>query len=211
MIKDLVIIGYGGFGREVADVVDAINAVEPTWNLLGFVDDAPSPENVARVERRGSKVIGTIDNAPLGSRPHYVVGVGNASARARLAARAERQGWIPATLVHPTAQLGASLALGPGSIVCANVGVGSDVSIGLHVHLDRGVQVGHDSTLADFVTVHPAAVISGTCDIQTRAELGTNCTLLPGIEIGVGATVGAAACVVGRVAPGTTVKGVPAK
>lgn len=210
-MRDLVIIGCGGFGREVADVVDSINRVNPTWNLIGFIDDTPNPKNIERVEQRGSTVVGSIDRARLDARPHYVVGVGDSTTREHLAARAERRNWVPATLVHPTAAVGADVVLGPGVVVCAHVAVGSDVSIGRHVHLDRAVQVGHDSALGDFVTVHPAAVISGTCDIQPHVELGTNCTLLPGIEIGAGATVGAAACVVRNVAEGQTVKGVPAR
>jgi len=209
--QDLVVIGCGGFGREVADVVDAINHMSPTWNFIGFVDDAPSLENVGRVEQRGSRVIGGLDGVSPASPPRFVVGVGDAGARARLAALAESNGWIPTTLVHPTAALGANLQLGPGSIVCAHVAIGSDVSIGRHVHLDRGVQVGHDSVLADFVTAHPAAVISGSCGIEEGAELGTNCTLLPGITVGERAIVGAAACVTKDVASGLTVRGVPAR
>lgn len=38
-MKDIVIIGAGGFGREVAWLIDDINKNEPTWNLLGYVDD----------------------------------------------------------------------------------------------------------------------------------------------------------------------------
>lgn len=211
MIQNLVIIGCGGFGREVADVVDAINRVEHIWNLLGFVDDAPSFENIARVERRGSFVIGNSKTLDLDSPPHFVVGIADADVRARLAAHAERERWLPATLAHPTAALGANLDLGPGSVVGAHVAIGSDVTVGRHVHLDRGAQVGHDSVLSDFVTVHPAAVISGANNIEAGVELGTNCTLLPGVTVGSRAVIGAAACVVSDVSAASRVKGIPAR
>ena len=38
-LKDLYIIGAGGFGREVAWLIERINSVEPTWNVKGFIDD----------------------------------------------------------------------------------------------------------------------------------------------------------------------------
>ena len=46
MSRRIVIIGCGGFGREVHDIVDAINSSSTTWNLLGYVDDDPSAANV---------------------------------------------------------------------------------------------------------------------------------------------------------------------
>lgn len=40
-MKDIVIIGAGGFGREVVELIDDINLRNPTWNIIGFVDDNP--------------------------------------------------------------------------------------------------------------------------------------------------------------------------
>src|SRR5690242_3198562 len=40
--RKLLLVGTGGLGREAAEAVRAINAVRPTWNLLGFLDDDPS-------------------------------------------------------------------------------------------------------------------------------------------------------------------------
>lgn len=41
-MKDLYIIGAGGFGREVAWLVERINEVNSIWNLKGFIDDNES-------------------------------------------------------------------------------------------------------------------------------------------------------------------------
>lgn len=36
-MKDIAIFGVGGFGREVLTLIQDINKVEPTWNVIGFL------------------------------------------------------------------------------------------------------------------------------------------------------------------------------
>ena len=38
-VKKLIIIGAGGFGREVVWLVERINEEHQSWDILGFVDD----------------------------------------------------------------------------------------------------------------------------------------------------------------------------
>ena len=38
-MKNIVIIGAGGVGRETALIIQQINELELTWNLIGFIDD----------------------------------------------------------------------------------------------------------------------------------------------------------------------------
>lgn len=105
----------GGFGGEIHDAIDAINAVQPTWHLIGFVEDAPNEENRRLVERRGSQVLGNLTEVHASVRDHLKVkrlvalpgGVGGAAEI------------TPAT--HTTAlqkmSIGASATVGAGSRV----------------------------------------------------------------------------------------------
>ncbi|WP_220138318.1 PglD-related sugar-binding protein, partial [Nocardioides massiliensis] len=95
MPDPLVILGAGGFGRETADVVEAVNraANEPRWSLLGVVDDSPSTENLKRLEGRGIPYLGTTEGVlSRADRPGYVVGVGNPRVRRMLADRMDEAG-----------------------------------------------------------------------------------------------------------------------
>lgn len=213
MTHDIAIMGCGGFGREVIDVIDAINASQSTWNLIGFFDDSPSEENLEAVARLGLLVVGPANRETItsSSATHYVVGIGDGNIRRSLAARADGAGLEAAVLVDPRAYIGRDVQIAPGTIVAAQAHVTTNVRLDRHVHIDRASQVGHDSRVGAFATIHPGSVVSGNCVIAEGAKLGTHSTVLPGLTIGEGAVIGASACVTTDVAAGKTVKGVPAR
>lgn len=211
--RRLVIIGAGGFGREVADVVEAINEDSPekAWNLLGVCDDHPSALNIERLGDRGIRYLGAIPSEWTGSQTHFVVGIGSPSTRMKIADSLERLGWIPAILLHPDSRSGSRFRAGPGSVVCAGVQISTNVSLGRHVHVNPHATIGHDAQLEDFVSVNPAATISGEVVIASQTLVGASATILQGLRIGQKSLVGASACVVRDVDDDTVVKGIPAR
>lgn len=211
-MKDLVIVGCGGFGREVHDVVGAINAVEPTWNLVGYVDDAPSAANAALVSRRELSVIGTVDRVLEDLPPaHFVVAVGRSDVRRAIDKRFMDAGWAPASLIHPASSIGADVVVGEAAVICAGVRITTNVRIGYSNHLNLNSTIGHDVVTGDFVSINPLVAVSGDVAIGDDVLLGTHCALLQGLDVGRGATVGAGSCVVKHVPEGAVVKGVPAR
>ncbi|WP_114424566.1 NeuD/PglB/VioB family sugar acetyltransferase [Nocardioides houyundeii] len=214
MAESLLVVGAGGFGREVLDVVDAINAAstEPVWAVAGVVDDSPSDENLDLLAKRGVPFLGTsADAISRGSVTHYVVGIGSPQVRRKIAAVFDAGGLEAATLVHPDVTAGFDVTLGAGSVVCAGVRLTTNVHLGRHVHLNLNVTVGHDTTIDDFVSVNPLASVSGDCVVEEDVLIGVAGVILNGLIVGAGATVGGSACVVKNVTPGATVKGVPAR
>jgi len=212
MSTPLVIIGCGGFGREVHDVVDAINEVEPSWDLLGYLDDRPDQTNVHLVESRGSKVLGDTDwmlSAPRDVR--FVIGIGTGKVRRTIDERLCAAGFTAATLVHPSATFGHDVRLGQGSVICAGVRATTHISLGRHVHLNLNTTVGHDCTLEDYVTVNPLVAISGCVSVGTESMLGTHSAILQNLALGERCVVGAGSCVVKDVPSDVVVKGVPAR
>jgi len=208
----LVIIGCGGFGREVHDVIDAMNEVKPTWNLLGYLDDLPEQVNVSRVESRNSRVLGDTNwLTAAGQEVQFVIGIGTGKTRRIIDERFSAAGLTAATLVHPAATLGHDVRVGMGSVICAGVRVTTNISLGRHVHLNINTTVGHDCTLKDYVTVNPLVAISGGVTIGTETMLGTHSAILQNLTVGERSVVGAGSCVVKDVPNDTVVKGVPAR
>jgi sugar O-acyltransferase (sialic acid O-acetyltransferase NeuD family) len=214
MADPLVVIGAGGFGREVLDVVDAINAAAdaPAWNVLGVLDDSPSDLNLERLRLRGIALLGGIDDfLSAKSDCQYVIGVGAPATRRLVAEKFDDAGYEAATLVHPTVTRGFDVEIGPGCVICAGVRLTTNLRLGRHVHLNLNSTVGHDSTLGDYVSVNPLASISGDCVLGNDVLVGVAGVVLNGLMVGDGSTVGGSACVVKDVPPGVVVKGVPAR
>jgi sugar O-acyltransferase (sialic acid O-acetyltransferase NeuD family) len=205
---DLVIVGAGGHGREAYGAVESVNATRPTWNVLGFVDDAPS--HIDRVERLGVHVLG--DLGWLADHPSaYVLAIGDPTVRARVAHRLEAAGCTPTVVVHPGATIGLDVRLDDGVLIYDRCTVTTNVTIGRHTHLNVGCAVQHDSTLGEFCQLSPGTFVNGDCTLGDTVFCGTGAIVTRGTSIGDRARIGAGAVVLDGVGPDLTVHGAPAR
>jgi sugar O-acyltransferase (sialic acid O-acetyltransferase NeuD family) len=204
----IVIIGAGGFGREVLDIVEAINATGGTLEFLGFVDDGPV--DAERLARRRATALGGVHELS-GVDARYVIGIGDGNVRQRLADQLAASAAEPAILIHPSCTVGGDVEIGPGTILTAGCRITTNVRLGRHVDLHVNSTIGHDTTIDDFASVYPGATVSGDVHLGSGVTIGTGANVLPRHTIGEWATVGAGAVVTRDVAPGETVKGVPAR
>ena len=212
MTTTIVVVGAGGFGREVLDVLDAVIGAGADLAVGGVVDDAPSPVNLRRLAARRVTHLGGLDEwLRLDDDALHLIGVGSPAARRRIDERLKDAGRSPATLVHPAAVIGSQVAIGEGSVVCGGVQVSTNVRLGRHVHLNPNATIGHDAEIGDHVSINPAATVSGECHVGAETLIGAASVVLQGLAIGERCVVGAAACVTRSVRPGSVVRGVPAR
>ncbi len=205
----IVIVGAGGFGREVSWLLECINnaSESPKWEVLGFLDNR-APDDWSYQPVLGDEIWAT-QNLP--KETHFVVAIGNPPLRKRLADQLESAGFVPATLIHPNVELGPNVQLGPGSIVCAGSVLTVDIKVGRHVIINLNCTIGHDTQVGDWVTLAPGCHLSGATSLGSLVELGTGAVVLPGKAMGDGAVLGAGAVLTQNADPGKTYVGIPAK
>lgn len=209
-MKDLIIFGASGFGREVAWLVERINKVSPTWDLLGFMDDN---EAIHGTRINGYPVLGGTAAAADYPEAYFVCAVGASKVRERIidALKSSAPNIRFATLIDPSVEMSDLVTVGEGTVICAHTVLTVNIAIGSHVIINLDCTVGHDAILQDFVTLYPSVNVSGMVRIGRGTELGTGMQIIQGKTIGDHAVVGAGAVVVRDIPPKCTAVGSPAK
>ena len=207
-MQDVVIIGVGGLGRECAQWIEDVNAECPTFRALGFLDDD--------VRRHGDithdlEVLGGADWLSSHAGVAAIVGIGNPVAKRAMVERVRAHVAGFPVLRHPRAVVGRYVAIGEGTILCPGVILTTDIQIGRFVTLNFDLTIGHDSRVADYVTLAPGVHLSGYSKIGEGADLGAGVVTIPGVEVGAWTIVGAGAAIAKSLPPNCTAVGVPAR
>lgn len=206
-MKDVIIVGAGGFGREVAWLIEDINKYSNEWNIVGFVDDNI---HIQGKVIDGYRVVGTIDW--LKSQQYFVViAIGDPMVRSSIVKRLESSKNSYPVLIHPSVLHSDRVSFGDGTIICAGNIITVDIKVGKHAILNLGCTIGHDVTIGDLSTLSPNVNISGRVTIEECVSIGTNAVVIPGIHICSNTVIGAGATVVQNINETGTYVGTPAK
>lgn len=210
-MKDIVIYGAGGFGKEVACLINLINSYEPTWKLIGFIDDGLP---IGTAVSHFGYVIGNKDYFSTIDKPLAVVmAIGNGKIVNKIVANISSPFVEFPNLIHPNFWISdkESFKIGYGNIIQGNCTVTCDVTIGNFNILNGSVVIGHDSKIGDFNTIMPATRISGGVTIGDNNFFGVSSIILQQLKIGNNTTLGAGAVLMTKPKENSTYIGNPAK
>lgn len=208
-MKDIVVLGAGGFGREVGQLIKDINEDKREWNFLGYIDDDIEKRGVIL---NGDPVIGGIGwlEANKGKNINAVCAIGNSKTKYKIIKKIEDAVEFP-NLIHPNVLRNNYVTIGKGNIVCANSILSVNITIGDHVAVNPGCRIGHDSILKDFTTLMWDVTISGNVIINEGCEIGSKSVIIQQKTVGSWSIIGAGAVVVKDIPENCTAVGVPAK
>lgn len=171
-MKEIVIIGAGDLGREVVWLIEDINRLNPTYVILGFLDD-----DAAKLggEFYGYRVLGGQDmleklseKTPLSA----VLAVQDGAVRKNIVeAHPTFSRWE--SIVHPSAVTAASSVIGPGCILFPQVTVSVDTKLG-----SFGLYYIHSTVCNDCIVGDYASVMTGAA-VLDHSQLGDGCCLAP--------------------------------
>ena len=206
-MKKLLIVGAGGFGREMYAWAAQHPDCGQVWTLAGFLDD-----NVEALQPFGSfaPVLPAAGHQPA-SENVYLCGLGLPLVKEKvigplLKARAE---FI--TFVHPTALVGARVSLGQGVVLCPGAILSADITVGDFAMVNLNSTIGHDASLGAWTTLSAQCDITGHVKVADRVFMGSRATIIPGKTVGSRAILGAGAVVISDVPANVTVVGNPAR
>lgn len=209
-MKDIAIFGIGGFGREVLTLIQDINKVEPSWNVVGFFDDGYS----IGYESHGLKNLGGVKELNEWKTPLSVtIAIGTPCIKHAIYNKIQNPYIDYPTLIHPSVIIGDkdSVKIGKGCIFCAYTVITCDVDLGDFVILNIACTLGHDTVVKDYCAFMPTCNISGECKIEEGVYCGTGVKIINQTSIGSETIVGAGAVVVKPLPAKCTAVGIPAK
>ncbi|HEX8524890.1 MAG TPA: hypothetical protein VF669_21745 [Tepidisphaeraceae bacterium] len=210
MLKDLIVLGASGNVWDVLDVVDAINALRPTWNVVGVLDDRRPVGSVFA----GAKVVGTTREAARFSDASFINAIRSEKTVSGMEEILGATGVSDsqfATLVHPLASVSSRAKVGRDVLVNFGASVAGNVTIEDHVSLGPNAVVGHDTCVDRYSAVAAGAILSGGVQVERGCYIGTGATVKQQIRIGAGAIVGMGAVVTKDIEAGAVVVGNPAR
>lgn len=206
-MKDVVIIGAGGFAREVAWLIEEINKKNEQWNILGFIDD--NTENIEK-SLNGYKIIGNTDYLnEMNKNIYAVIAIGNGKIRKKVVEKLKKRKF--GILIHPNVSISDSISIGEGSIICSGNILTVNINIGKHVIINLDCTIGHDAVIENFSTFLPGTNLSGETIVEECSTLGTGSTVIQGVKIGKNVMVGAGAVVIRDISDDSTAVGNPAR
>jgi len=209
MKKKLLIIGAGGFGREVLEYAkDIKKAGHSDWEIAGFLDDNLSALDGYSYEH---KVIGTVRDQKISGEYVYICAIGDPKTKLDISRRFLKEGADFINIIHPTAYVAGNCKMGAGVVLCPNTTVTTDVTLGNFVAVDVNSICSHDVTVGDGCTISHFCDLTGFTALGEGVFLGSGVSVIPGVRLGDYVVIGAGSVVLSDVKAGELAYGVPAK
>lgn len=206
-MTDIIIVGAGGCGREVANWVEDINSIEGTWNILGFLDD---DEKALDGTPSKYKIIGKIENHSPSKTAYYAMGIANPEVKKFVGTMLRENGARFASIIHPSTRIYSEYKHGCGLVTYPNSKIPTGCRIGDFVTIQSTI-IGHDAQIEDYVTISSSCGITGGVVLREGCFIGDHACIAVGLEIGAYAYVGIGSVVIRNVNERTKVFGNPAR
>ena len=209
-MQKVVILGAGGFAREVLWVFREDNKVNRQWEVLGFIDE--NPENHGKVIC-DLPIMGVFEWFEMVDKSgiKVICGVGSPRTKKYFVEKAESLGLKFCSVMEPNVRMSAYVEVGKGTIITAGNIITTQVRIGNHVSVNLDCTLGHDAMIEDDCNIAPGAHISGNVTLREGVDIGTGAVILQGLTIGKWSIIGAGAVVIENVPDHVTAVGVPAR
>ena len=186
--KDIIIIGAGGIGRETAYMIEEINKISRSWNIIGFVDDN---SDMWKQCLNGYDVLGGLEYLKgIDKKTYVIIAMANCQLKRKIVG--ELKGCFEfATIVHPAVNISKYIDIGQGTIIYEGTVLTVNTTIGNHVTISGNCGIGHDTVIGDFSSILWGSNLSGYDLIGEEVFIGVGVNIIQNIKIDDGVKVDA--------------------
>ena len=207
-MKNLIIIGAGGMGRQVSLFAKSCKGYQKEYVIKGFLDDNP---DAMKGFEEFPPLLGSIDNYEIQPDDIFFNSIGEVKSKKLCINKILNRGGEFITLVHPTAGISEGTKIGQGCMISARAGIGTECTVGDFCLIQDNAIIGHDVHVGNFCRIDCNVVLIAGVKLDDEVCVHTSSVINHNVHIGEGATVGALSFVIRNVKPGTSVQGNPAK
>lgn len=182
-MQNIAIFGAGGFGKEVACIIEKINEKKPTWNFLGFFDKIEKGTEISSF----GKILGGISELNQWETPISIVfAIGNGQTISRIFGQIDNDNVDFPNIIHPEVFFAhpASFKIGKGNVIVRGCTFSVDVTIGDFNQMNSISSLAHDVKLGSFNILMPLTRISGSVTIGNHNSFGINTIVLQELRVG---------------------------
>lgn len=203
---DVVIVGAGGFGREVYNW-SKNSLPNEQYQVKGFL----SKRNDLDQFDMEVGILGDEDTYEIGEKDRFLFAIGNIDVKKRIVEKMKSKGAQFLSLIHPTAIVANTATIGEGVIICPFATVSDSVVLGDFVMMNFYSSCGHDAKIGKYCVFSPYATVNGFTVLENEVFLGTHSTVAPYRRVGDRARISANSAAMYDVAPRSLLYGVPGK
>jgi len=207
-LKNLVIIGAGGYGREAFTLAKNSIGFGKTFTVKGYLDN-----NLEVLDNYQNYplVLAAVEDYTIDADDVFICAIGDIEIRQKTVKQILSRGGEFINLIHKSAYIGDGVKLGMGVFIAFDVVVSNDTIIGDFVLINSRALIGHDTRIGDFSSIGVYSFTGGGVLIGKQTSIGANASVMNNITIGKSATVGIGSVVIKNVSDNATVFGNPAK
>lgn len=199
MSKEVIVIGAGGHGKVIADII-----IKSGDRVIGFLDDGCTEKNIL-----GYPILGKTEDCLKYKDKEFFIAIGNNAVRKKISEKYNMLKFY--TAIHPSAVIAMDVEIGEGSCVMAGVVINTSSEIGRHCIINTGAVIEHDNMIGDYVHVSPNATSCGTVKIGNSTHIGAGAVIKNNITIANDIVLGCGSVVVDNITETGTYIGVPAR
>jgi len=208
-MKDIAIYGAGGYGREVACLINVVNSLKKEWNLIGFFDDGLP---IGHKNEYGT-IIGGISELNNYFQPLSIaMAIANPTALESVIKKIRNSQIEFPNIITPDILFfdKNTVSMGYGNIIGFKSAISCNVRIGNFNRFNTGIFIGHDVIIGNFNMFNPSTRISGKVTIGDCNFFGVGSIVLQQKYIGNNTTIGANSVIMKKTKDNGTYIGNPA-